>query len=73
MGGGVAGCVLANRLSEDASASVLLIESGLESSQRYIVNIPISASELTKTELDWYFLTEPQKNACKSFIRQVGT
>ena len=59
IGAGSAGCVLANRLSEDASCHVLLIEAG--SSDRHpLISIPAAFSELFKTAYDWNYNSEPQ-------------
>ncbi|KAM7311548.1 putative glucose dehydrogenase [Ixodes scapularis] len=62
MGGGSAGSVLANRLSEDPSNRVLLLEAGgLEDG---ITDVPLFATLSQHTERDWSFQTEPQKNCC---------
>lgn len=62
VGGGSAGSVLANRLSEDKSVTVLLLEAG--GVENAWTKIPWLAGSLQKTELDWAFETEPQENAC---------
>ncbi len=62
IGAGSAGCVLANRLSEDASKKVLLIEAGGPDSKMEI-KIPGAYTKLNRTEVDWKFWTEPQTNA----------
>lgn len=62
VGGGSAGAVLANRLSEDSSVSVLLLEAG--GVENEWTKVPWTAASLQKTELDWAYLTEPQTNAC---------
>lgn len=62
VGGGSAGSVLANRLSEDESVTVLLLEAG--GVENEWTKIPWLAGSLQKTELDWSFQTEPQENAC---------
>ena len=58
IGAGSAGCVLANRLSENPATKVLLIEAGGPDSKMEI-NIPGAYSKLNNTEVDWAFWTEP--------------
>jgi choline dehydrogenase len=58
IGAGSAGCVLANRLSENPATKVLLIEAGGPDSKMEI-NIPGAYSKLNHTEVDWAFWTEP--------------
>jgi choline dehydrogenase len=60
VGAGSAGCVLANRLSEDAKCKVLLIEAG-NSKQPMNVKIPAAYSKLHFSEQNWNFFTVPQK------------
>jgi choline dehydrogenase len=57
IGAGSAGCVLANRLTEDASCTVLLIEAGGKSNA--MISIPGGYAKLHKTKVDWGFWTEP--------------
>jgi choline dehydrogenase len=60
VGAGSAGCVLANRLSEDGRARVLLLEAG-GSDRRWDVRIPLAVSKLwPNPALTWGFLSEPQ-------------
>ena len=59
VGAGSAGCVLANRLSEDPSTSVLLIEAGGRDSSLNI-KIPAAFPNQFHTKLDWDFATEPE-------------
>ena len=59
IGGGSAGCVLANRLSEDVTNDVLLIEAGSEDKDVNI-KIPASFSNLFKSEYDWGIKTVQQ-------------
>lgn len=60
-GAGSAGCVLANRLSEDG-ASVLLIEAGGPDNSEKI-STPMRLIELWGTEYDWGYGTIPQEHA----------
>jgi len=61
IGAGSAGCVLANRLSEDPKNSVLLIEAGSKDSKMEI-HIPAAYTKLNKSSVDWAFYSEIQKN-----------
>ncbi len=61
IGAGSAGCVLANRLSEDEAARVLLLEAGGEDDADE-VHIPAAFSSLFKTRFDWNYETVEQKN-----------
>lgn len=58
VGAGSAGCVLANRLSEDADVKVLLLEAGGSDAHPFI-SIPIGLGMLQKhTMFDWGYVTE---------------
>ena len=59
VGAGSAGCVLANRLSEDPSVSVLLLEAGGKDRSMKI-KIPAAFPQQFHTKLDWDFSTEPE-------------
>jgi choline dehydrogenase len=59
VGAGSAGCVLANRLSEDSSVRVLLIEAGGRDRHPNI-KIPAAFAKQFKTKLDWDLATEPE-------------
>jgi choline dehydrogenase len=59
VGAGSAGCVLANRLSENPQTSVLLIEAGGADTKREI-RIPLGWLKLFKSEVDWDYTTTPQ-------------
>ncbi|KAI1391511.1 putative GMC oxidoreductase [Hypoxylon trugodes] len=61
VGGGTAGLVLANRLSEDTSRRVLVLEAGTDHSEDLRVKTPALYAALGGTEIDWGFLTEPQE------------
>lgn len=60
-GGGPAGCVLANRLSEDPDVSVLLIEAGGPDSHPYI-HMPVGFAKLTGDSHSWGYKTVPQRH-----------
>ena len=59
VGAGSAGCVLANRLSEDPSVKVLLLEAG-GSDRSLKIKIPAAFPQQFHTKLDWDFATEPE-------------
>ena len=59
VGAGSAGCVLANRLSEDPDTSVCLVEAGPPDTEEGL-HIPVAFSQLYKTPFDWDFATEPE-------------
>ena len=59
VGAGSAGCVLANRLSEDPSVRVLLLEAG-GSDRSPNIKIPAAFPKQFHTKLDWDFATEPE-------------
>ena len=59
VGAGSAGCVLANRLSEDGSTRVLLIEAGGRGRHPNI-SIPAAFPNQFHTGLDWDYATEPE-------------
>ena len=60
IGAGSAGCVLANRLSENPDNQVLLLEAGGPDSKMEI-GVPAGYGNLHRSEVDWGFSTEPQK------------
>lgn len=59
VGAGSAGCVLANRLSEDPSKQVLLLEAGGPDKHPYI-HIPGAYPKLHRSAVDWGYWSEPQ-------------
>jgi len=61
VGAGSAGCVLANRLSENPDNTVLLLEAGGPDVNPDI-RIPARWGYLMRTQVDWSYQTEPQVN-----------
>lgn len=61
-GGGTAGCVLANRLSEVCGWKVLLLEAGGE--EPFEADIPAFGQNLKLGALDWQYWTEPENTSC---------
>lgn len=60
VGAGSAGCVLANRLSEDPGVQVLLLEAGGPDTADAI-RMPAALGSLFKSDVDWNYETEPQQ------------
>lgn len=62
VGAGSAGCVLANRLSEDGRRSVCLIEAGGRDSHPFI-HVPAAVGGiLREPKVQWGYMTAPQKH-----------
>ncbi|KAK4500344.1 hypothetical protein PRZ48_008533 [Zasmidium cellare] len=57
IGTGTAGCVLANRLSEDSNSTVLAIEAGHSDLKQLFSRIPAGFGRLFGTAADWAFHT----------------
>jgi choline dehydrogenase-like flavoprotein len=68
VGGGPAGCVLANRLSEDASVKVLLLEAG-GSDWNPLFHMPAGFARMTKGVASWGWETVPQKHLKNRVLR----
>src|ERR1700737_2303083 len=60
VGTGSAGSVVANRLSADPSASVVVLEAGPRDKDKFI-RIPAAFAKLFGSGMDWDYSTEPQK------------
>ncbi|PYI12219.1 aryl-alcohol dehydrogenase [Aspergillus sclerotiicarbonarius CBS 121057] len=60
VGGGTAGLVIASRLSEDPSISVLVLEAGADMTADPRVTIPIFYATLLGSDADWKFQSSPQ-------------
>ncbi|HXR29289.1 MAG TPA: FAD-dependent oxidoreductase [Solirubrobacteraceae bacterium] len=59
VGAGSAGCVLANRLSEDPDVKVLLLEAGPPDANENI-HVPLGYLKLGATEVDWDYHSAPE-------------
>lgn len=66
VGGGSAGCVLANRLSENPKWKILLLEAGPD--EISLSDMPLMFPALQLSPLDWQFQTEPGDNYCKAMV-----
>jgi choline dehydrogenase len=62
VGAGAAGCVLANRLTEDKDVSVLVLEAGGRDDSIYM-HMPLGWREIWRGPMhNWNYLTEPEPN-----------
>ncbi len=59
IGAGSAGCVVANRLTEDSDTTVLLLEAGNPDTKPEIF-IPAECVNLLGSEVDWGYFSEPE-------------
>ncbi|OBF38697.1 glucose-methanol-choline oxidoreductase [Mycobacterium sp. ACS1612] len=60
VGTGSAGSIVADRLSADPTASVVVLEAGPRDKDKFI-HIPAGFAKLFRSAMDWDYLTEPQK------------
>lgn len=66
IGGGSAGAVLANRLTENPKVSVLLLEAGPDENE--VSDVPSLSAYLQLSNLDWSYKTEPSSTACQGMV-----
>lgn len=62
VGAGTAGCVVANRLSENPEWNVLLIEAG--DRENYMMDFPLLANYLQFSSANWKYRTMPSEKYC---------
>lgn len=62
VGGGSAGAVVANRLSEIPHWNILLLEAGPDENE--ISDVPSLAAYLQLSKLDWAYKTQPSNKSC---------
>ena len=60
VGTGSAGSVVANRLTSDPSVEVVVLEAGSRDKDKFI-HIPAGFAKLFRSDMDWDYRTEPQK------------
>lgn len=65
VGGGTAGLVIANRLTEDPNVKVLVLEAGSNRVDDPRIAVPgLAASTYFDPDFDWCITSPPQVNSC---------
>ena len=72
VGAGSAGAVIANRLSEDANATVLLLEAGGSDIGNDFLRTPYMVGGVFRSKEDWLYHTVPQRHSSKAMKDQVN-
>lgn len=68
VGGGTAGLVLANRLTEDSNVQVLVLEAGKDQTSDPRVITPLLYPSLMGSDADWDAVTEPQVSSFNAML-----
>lgn len=66
VGGGSAGCVLANRLSDNPDWKVLLIEAGPK--ENYLMDVPMFVHYLQGLDVNWNYKTKSSNTSCMGMV-----
>lgn len=66
IGGGSAGAVVANRLTEVPEWNTLLLEAGGHETE--LTDVPVLSLYLHGSKFDWKYKTQPQSTACGAMI-----